>query len=173
MDDTSFQLRFFANGMEYAETTVPVFGQPVETVTFKLSQAIQIGLPQPVVRIYESPSARDEEGEGLRRWRLNRGQTYYLRVWTNRLSGPLRSDDGRLRLLDLFEAEKYGDTDAFSEVSGGARYDARISIPTAGEDPPTGWAGLPQAGWDYVLRIEMEDLQNNELRYSSAVRIEE
>jgi hypothetical protein len=145
----------------------------VETVTFKLSQAIQIGMPQPVVRVYESSSAREEEGEGLRHWRLNQGQTYYLRVWTDRLSGPLKSGDGTLRLLNLFDAEKYGDTDAFSEVTAGARYDARISIPTAGEDPPAGWAELPQGGWDYVLRIEMEDLQNNQLRYSSAICIEE
>lgn len=170
MDDTSFGVTFFAGETQYPETTVQVFGEPAETVSFHLCQTVRIGMLQPVVRVYGSSASRGEEGEGLRRWELSRGQTYYLRVWTERLSGSLKSGEGKLKLLDLFGAEKYSSANAFAAVGGG-RYDADITIPVSGEDPPEGWSDVPTGGWHYVLRIEMEDLAGEKLCYSSAVRI--
>ncbi len=170
MRDTSFTITFFAGEIQYPETTVLVFGESGESSAFTLLQAIHIGMPQPVARIYETSAARGEEGEGLRRWQLSQGQTYFLRVWTERLSGALKAGEGKLKLLDLFGDEEYSNADAFSAVGGG-RYDADITIPVSGQDPPEGWSDVPTGGWDYVLRIEMEDLAGENFCYSSAVRI--
>ncbi len=170
MDNTSFRISFSAREAEYPETIVAVSGAPVATSSFEFWQAISIGMPQPVVRVYDSPADRENEGEGLTRWDLSQGHTYYVRVWSDGLSGPLRQSEGKLRLLDLFGEEEYSHADAFSEVNDG-RYDAEISIPTAEEEPPGNWAAAPVRGWDYVLRIEMEDLQGRRFRYSGGVRI--
>ena len=172
MDDTAFQITFFAGETAYPETTVPVYGEPVEASLFKVWQAIRIGKSQPVARVFTSPSAREEEGEGLRRWRLAQGQTYYFRVWADGVSGTLKSGEGKLRLLTLFDEEKYGDTEAFSEVGGG-RYDARLDVPVAGESLPDGWSEIPQSDRDYVLWVELEDTGGNPFRYANVVRIEE
>ena len=89
---------------------------------------------------------------------MSHGQTYYLRVWTGRLSGALKAGEGKLKLLDLFGDEEYSNADAFSSVGEG-RYDAEISISAS--------------AWDYVVRVEMEDLSDERFCYSSVVRIVE
>jgi hypothetical protein len=88
------------------------------------------------------------------------------------LSGGLKAGEGKLKVLDLFGEEEYSDADAFSGVGGGC-YDAQISIPVTGEEPPEGWAEVPVGGWDYVLRLEMEDLAGERFCYSTVVRIVE
>ncbi len=172
MDDTAFQITFFAGETEYPETTVPVYGEPVETSLFKVWQAIRIGNARPVVRVFGSASAREEEGEGLRRWRLVQGRTFYFRVWADDLSGALKSGEGKLRIVTFFDEETYGDDDAFSEVSGGGRYDARLDVPAMRGRLPEGWSEMPQRGWDYVLWVELKDRFENPLRYASVVRIQ-